>query len=101
MFWDLRTGRRFATCCRIAPQHRPIGVQVAAGQQPAALPGVRERWPFIEPTLRKAPIIKMVPVLGSLGCPYTCSFCIDAAVPYQAHGLRLSSMRICDSCWRS
>jgi len=23
-------------------------------------------------------------MLGSLGCPYTCSFCIDAVVPYQA-----------------
>ena len=25
----------------------------------------------------------MVPMLGSLGCPYTCAFCIDATVPYQ------------------
>jgi hypothetical protein len=65
-------------------QHRPMGVQVAARQQPVTLPGIRERWPFIESTLRKAPLIKMVPTLGSLGCPYTCSFCIDAAVPYQA-----------------
>ncbi|MBI1805575.1 MAG: radical SAM protein [Ignavibacteria bacterium] len=64
-------------------QHRPIGTRLDAGQQPASLPGVRERWKFIEPTLRKAPFIKMVPMLGSLGCPYTCSFCIDAAVPYQ------------------
>ena len=63
--------------------HRPIGLHLAARQQPAMLPGVRERWKFIAPTLHKAPLIKIVPMLGSLGCPYTCSFCIDAGVPYQ------------------
>jgi hypothetical protein len=69
---------------RDCTEHRPLGVHLAAAQQPAALPGVRERWQFIEPTLRKAPYLKLVPMLASLGCPYTCSFCIDAAVPYQA-----------------
>jgi len=64
--------------------HRPEGLQLSARQQPLELPSVRERWQFIEPTLRKAPLIKMVPMLGSLGCPYTCSFCIDSVVPYQA-----------------
>ncbi len=68
---------------RDCSRHRPVGMQIAARQQPASLPGVRERWQFIEPTLKKAPFIKFVPMLGSLGCPYTCSFCIDAAVPYQ------------------
>jgi hypothetical protein len=63
--------------------HRPAGIQIAARQQPTTLPGVRERWPFIEPTLKKAPLIQIVPMLGSMGCPYTCSFCIDATVPYQ------------------
>jgi hypothetical protein len=64
-------------------EHRPAGVRIAARQQPASLPGVRERWKFIESTLRKAPLIKMVPMIGSLGCPYTCSFCIDSVIPYQ------------------
>ncbi|MCK6558225.1 radical SAM protein [candidate division KSB1 bacterium] len=64
-------------------QHRPLGIHLQAAQQPTALPGVAERWKFIAPTLQKAPLIKIVPMLGSLGCPYTCSFCIDAAVPYQ------------------
>jgi hypothetical protein len=63
--------------------HRPIGVRLAAQRQPATLPGVRERWKFIEPTLKKAPLLKIVPMLSSLGCPYTCSFCIDSVVPYQ------------------
>jgi hypothetical protein len=63
--------------------HRPIGVHLEAKRQPAMLPGVRERWKFIEQTLRKAPVFKIVPMLGSLGCPYTCSFCIDSVVPYQ------------------
>src|SRR5262245_15349177 len=64
-------------------RHRPLGVHVSARGQPPALPGVRERWPFIEATLKKAPWLRMVPMLGSLGCPYTCPFCIDAAVPHQ------------------
>ncbi len=66
-------------------QHRPLGVQISAPRQPTHLPGVRERWKFIAPTLAKAPTrIKVVPMIGSLGCPYTCSFCIDSTVDYQA-----------------
>ncbi len=63
--------------------HRPTGLYLDAQHQPKSLPGVKERWKFIESTLRKAPLIKMVPMLGSLGCPYTCSFCIDSTVAYQ------------------
>jgi hypothetical protein len=64
------------------PQHT-AGTQLSAKQQPSNLPGVAERWKFIEPTLQKAPFLKIVPMIGSLGCPYTCSFCIDSTVPYQ------------------
>ena len=63
--------------------HRPEGLCLAAPRQPRTLPGVRERWKFIEATLRKAPALKIVPMIASLGCPYSCGFCIDAAVPYQ------------------
>ena len=63
--------------------NRPMGVRLSSAGQPSSLPGVRERWPFIEATLKKAPLLKMVPMLGSLGCPYQCSFCIDSVVPYQ------------------
>ena len=62
---------------------RPVGKQLSADKQPATFCGVQERWKFIEPTLKKAPLIKIVPMLGSVGCPYTCSFCIDSTVPYQ------------------
>src|SRR5215510_14292907 len=30
--------------------HRPLGVHISGKQQPATLPGVRERWKFIEAT---------------------------------------------------
>ena len=64
-------------------RHRPVGQHLSARQHPAALPGVRDRWQFIQGALSKATVIKIVPMIGSLGCPYTCEFCIDAAVPYQ------------------
>lgn len=62
---------------------RSGGVFVSAGRQPSSLPGVAERWKYVEPTLKKAPFLKIIPMLGSVGCPYTCSFCIDSTVPYQ------------------
>ena len=63
---------------------RPLGLCLSAARQPRDLPGVRERWKFIAATLAKAPTrLKFVPMIGSLGCPYTCSFCIDSKVDYQ------------------
>jgi hypothetical protein len=62
--------------------HRPLGLTLSARRQPSHLPGVRERWKFIEPTIAKAPGVRIVPMLSSLGCPYTCSFCIDSEVDY-------------------
>jgi hypothetical protein len=63
---------------------RPLGKKMCAGKQPVNLCSVQERWKFIEATLNKAPFIKIVPILGSVGCPYTCSFCIDSTVTYKA-----------------
>lgn len=63
--------------------HRPLGRRLSASRQPAELPGVRQRWKFIQATLAKAPAFGVVPMIGSMGCPYTCSFCIDSVVDYQ------------------
>ena len=59
------------------------GVVLGASRQPAGLPGVRERWKFARHALEKSPVPGPVPMLGSVGCPYTCAFCIDSQVPYQ------------------
>jgi hypothetical protein len=63
--------------------HRPGGLHLSAARQPSHLPGVRERWKYIAPTIAKTPVLKLIPMIGSLGCPYTCSFCIDSTVAYQ------------------
>jgi len=68
--------------------HRPLGVHLSAATQPMELPTLEERWRFVETTLAKAPTIKIVPMIGSLGCPYTCSFCIDSTVDYQPLGFQ-------------
>jgi hypothetical protein len=65
-----------------APQ-LPVGKHLSACGQPTHLPGIIERWKFIEPILKKAPFIKIIPMIGSVGCPYTCPFCIDSTVTYQ------------------
>lgn len=59
------------------------GLHISAKSQPVEFAGIKERWRFIEPTLKKAPLVKFIPMMASVGCPYTCSFCIDATVPYQ------------------
>jgi len=71
--------------CDPAPQPE-MGVQLTAARQPTHLPGVKARWKFIEATIAKAPLLKIVPMIGSTGCPYSCSFCIDSVVKYQTLG---------------
>jgi hypothetical protein len=66
-----------------AEAHRPQGVYLAADDQPTDLPSLADRWKFVEAVIAKAPTIKFVPMIGSLGCPYTCSFCIDSVVDYK------------------
>jgi hypothetical protein len=63
--------------------HWPEGRLLASDRQPAELPTLRDRWKYVEAALTKSPAIKFVPMIGSLGCPYTCSFCIDSTVEYQ------------------
>ena len=82
-FTDREVVRELLAEC--AP-HRPMGRAMSAAKQPAELPSLEARWKFVEATLAKAPGIKIVPMIASLGCPYTCSFCIDSTVDYQPLG---------------
>ena len=62
---------------------QPLGLHLSAARQPPELPSVAERWKFVAATLEKAPLIKIVPLIASLGCPYTCKFCIDSTIDFQ------------------
>jgi len=60
------------------------GTYLSAQAQPSSIPGVRERWKFIEQLHKSSSVLKGVSMIGSFGCPYVCDFCIDAEIPYQA-----------------
>jgi hypothetical protein len=62
---------------------KPKGNYLTALSQPLSLPGVQERWEFIEQVHRLPSFVKVVSMIGSFGCPYHCDFCIDADIPYQ------------------
>jgi hypothetical protein len=59
------------------------GAFLSAVSQPSALPGVRERWKYVRKQLAKTRVLHIVQILGSLGCPYKCDFCIDAEMEYR------------------
>ena len=63
--------------------HPRGGLSVSAAGQPRDLPTLRARWRFARQALAKSRFISAVPMLGSLGCPYDCGFCVDATVAYQ------------------
>jgi hypothetical protein len=65
-----------------APRHE-TGLILSAPAQPAQLPGLRARWKFVAENLKKTRLLQIVPMIGSLGCPYQCSFCVDSSVRYQ------------------
>ncbi|WP_218574846.1 radical SAM protein [Reyranella sp. CPCC 100927] len=63
-------------------RHRE-GLALSATRQLSDFPTLAERWRFVDAALSKAGILKVVPMIGSVGCPYTCSFCIDSTVDYR------------------
>jgi hypothetical protein len=71
---------------------RPLGRLMSASRHPSELPSLAARWKFVEATLAKStPALRIVPMIASLGCPYTCSFCIDSTVDYQPLGFSAMS----------
>ncbi len=80
------------------PARQTAAVILNAPAQPEALPSVAQRARFIAHNLQKNRArrwVQTVPLLGSLGCPYTCHFCVDAPVPYQTlpHGELVADLR--------
>ena len=73
----------------------PVGRIVASGRTLQEVPSVEERMPFIRISnfWRGRPYaLASIPLLTSIGCPYSCDFCVDWNTPYVPHSLeRLES----------
>lgn len=63
------------------------GSIVTSDRPLAELPSIAERWPEIRASAfafgRRPTVATTIPLLASLGCPYRCDFCVDAAQPYR------------------
>jgi radical SAM family protein len=59
------------------------GRWIAAPRHPARLPRLRARARFLDAALAKSWLLRVVPLLSSVGCPYACEFCSDALVEHQ------------------
>jgi hypothetical protein len=59
------------------------GLVLTASAQPDSLPGLRQRWKFVSECLKKTRFLHIAQMIGSLGCPYKCAFCVDSTVRYQ------------------
>ena len=69
-----------------SPERNKTAVVLNAPAQPDTLPSVEQRVRFIDGNIAKNRArrwVRTVPMIGSVGCPYTCHFCVDAAIPYQ------------------
>jgi hypothetical protein len=67
-------------------QRQPRAVVLSAKAQPDHLPSVEQRARFIEHNVVKNRLrrfMRSVPMIGSVGCAYSCHFCIDSGIPYK------------------
>ena len=63
----------------------PAGETVSSGRPLRDLPAVEERVPELETAVLfrgRALLTTTIPVLASVGCPYSCDFCTDWNTPY-------------------
>ena len=82
------TGAWSTRCSQDCAPHRPSAACLGASGSRRSCRACASAGSSSSRRSPRRPPIKIVPMIGSLGCPYTCSFCIDSTVDYQPLGLR-------------